>query len=120
MTYKLYYSGENKSAIRRILQSVADMYDLDLLRDPIYVNLMLGMSIAIFAEANFTLLMPFILADMNITTARIASALSILAATDLCSRGVAPFLGEWLRQPPRIMYLLSLCLLIISRTCNVY
>lgn len=96
------------------------MYDLDLLRDPIYVNMMMGMSVAIFAEANFSLLTPFILADMNMTTPQIASAMSLIAMCDLVFRGLAPFLGEWLRQPPRMMYLLSLCLLIISRTCNVY
>lgn len=82
--------------------------------------MMIGMSVAIFAEANFSLLTPFILADMNMTTSKIASAMSLIAMSDLVSRGAAPFLGEWLRQPARMMYLISLCLLIISRTCNVY
>uniref|UniRef100_A0A1B0CP54 Uncharacterized protein n=1 Tax=Lutzomyia longipalpis TaxID=7200 RepID=A0A1B0CP54_LUTLO len=50
---------------RRQLLRVAKFFDLDLLQDPIYVNMMLGMSIAIFAELNFSLFTPFILADMN-------------------------------------------------------
>jgi len=99
---------------------VADLYDFDLLRDPIYVNIMLGMSIAIFAEINFSMLTPFILADMGLTTAKIANVLSIIAIMDLISRGAAPYLGEWLHLSPRMMYMLSLVLLIISRTCNVY
>lgn len=113
-------SQENTSAIRRILQRVIDLYDFDILRDPIYLNIMIGMSIAIFAEVNFSMLTPFILADMGYKTATIANVMSILAIADLISRGAAPYLGEWLRQPPRIMYMISLALLIISRTCNVY
>lgn len=99
---------------------MANLYDLDLLRDPIYINIMLGMSIAIFAEINFSMLTPFILADRGMTTAKIANVMSVIAIVDLIGRGGAPYLGEWLRQPPRLMYMLSLFLLIISRTGNVY
>jgi len=81
---------------------------------------MLGMSIAVFAEINFSMLIPFILADMDLTTAKIANIMSILAIADLISRGAAPYLGEWLRLSARMMYMLSLLLLIISRYCNVY
>ncbi|KAG5307768.1 MOT13 protein, partial [Pseudoatta argentina] len=107
--------GKNSSFVHRILRRVADLYDFDLLRDPIYVNIMLGMSIAVFAEINFSMLTPFILADMGLTTAKIANIMSILAIADLISRGAAPYLGEWLRLSARMMYMLSLFLLIISR-----
>ncbi|XP_018337118.1 PREDICTED: monocarboxylate transporter 9-like isoform X1 [Trachymyrmex septentrionalis] len=106
---------KSSSFIRRTLRRIADLYDFDLLRDPIYVNIMLGMSIAIFAEINFSMLTPFILADMGLTTAKIANIMSILAIADLISRGAAPYLGEWSRLSPRMMYMLSLFLLIISR-----
>ncbi|KAG5332235.1 MOT9 protein, partial [Acromyrmex heyeri] len=107
--------GKNSSFVHRILRRIADLYDFDLLRDPIYVNIMLGMSIAVFAEINFSMLTPFILADMGLTTAKIANIMSILAIADLISRGAAPYLGEWLRLSARMMYMLSLFLLIISR-----
>ena len=100
----------------RQLIKIAIFFELDLLRDPIYTNIMLGMSIAIFAELNFSVLTPFILADMNLTNEQIATMMSVLAAVDLILRGLAPFIGEWLRKPPRIMYLLSLFLLIMTRT----
>lgn len=106
--------------MHRFLRRVVDLYDFDLLRDPIYVNIMLGLSIAIFAEVNFSMLTPFILADMGLTTAEIANVMSTIAIADLVCRGAAPFLGEWLDLSSRIMYMLSLFLLIISRTCNVY
>lgn len=95
---------------------VSQIFDLDLLRDPVYVNIMLGMSIAIFSEINFSQLTPFILTDMNLSTKEIATVMSLIASVDLVFRCLAPFLGEWLDQPPRIMYLLGLVLLIISRS----
>ncbi|KYN13877.1 Monocarboxylate transporter 1 [Trachymyrmex cornetzi] len=111
--------GKSNSSVHRILRRVADLYDFDLLRDPIYVNIMLGMSIAVFAEINFSMLTPFILADMGLTTAKIANIMSVIAIADLICRGAAPYLGEWLRLSARMMYMLSLFLLIISRYCNV-
>ncbi|KAL0121787.1 hypothetical protein PUN28_006923 [Cardiocondyla obscurior] len=110
----------NNSAIRQILRRVADLYDFNLLRDPIYINIMLGMSIAIFAEINFSMLTPFILADMGLITSQIANVMSIIAIVDLVFRGASSFLGEWLHLSPRMMYMLSLCLLIISRTSLIF
>ncbi|CAK9818584.1 Monocarboxylate transporter 14 [Anthophora plagiata] len=111
--------SKKKSRIQ-ICNTLIELFDLDLLRDPIYLNLMLGMSIAIFAEINFSQLTPFILMDMKLTTKEIASVMSVVASVDLVFRILAPFIGEWLQQPPKIMYLLSLCLLIISRTSLLF
>lgn len=112
--------GERNSTLCRILRRVADLYDFDLLRDPIYVNIMMGMSIAIFAEVNFSMLTPFILADMGLSTAKIANIMSVIAIVDLVSRGAAPYLGEYLRLSARMMYMLSLFLLIISRSLLIF
>ncbi|XP_026294893.1 monocarboxylate transporter 9 isoform X2 [Apis mellifera] len=60
---------KNKSIMSRILRTIAEYFDLDLLKDP-----------------------------------------GILA----------PFIGEWFNQPPKIMYMMSLCLLIISRTSLLF
>ncbi|XP_017763115.1 PREDICTED: uncharacterized protein LOC108552931 [Eufriesea mexicana] len=100
----------------KIFTTISEYFDFDLLRDPIYVNLMLGMSIAIFAEINFSQLTPFFLVDMNITTKETATIMSVIASVDLVFRILAPFIAEWLHQPPKIMYLISLCLLILSRS----
>ncbi|CAK9826589.1 Monocarboxylate transporter 14 [Anthophora retusa] len=111
--------SKKKSRIQ-ICNTLIDLFDLDLLRDPIYLNLMLGMSIAIFAEINFSQLTPFILMDMKLTTKQIASIMSVIASVDLVFRILAPFIGDWLQQPPKVMYMLSLCLLIISRTSLLF
>nr|XP_012138463.1 PREDICTED: uncharacterized protein LOC100881709 [Megachile rotundata] len=104
----------------RIFKIITDLFDLDLLRDPIYVNMMIGMSVAIFAEINFSQLTPFILSDMKFTNNQIATVMSTIASVDLVFRSISPFVGEWLHQPPRIMYMFSLCLLIISRTALIF
>nr|XP_012228865.1 PREDICTED: uncharacterized protein LOC105675935 [Linepithema humile] len=106
---------KNKSIIRQILRRVIDLFDFEILRDPIYLNIMLGMSIAIFAEVNFSMLTPSFLDEMKMEKREIANTMSIIAMVDLISRGAAPYLAEWLRQPPRVMYMLSLVLLLISR-----
>lgn len=111
--------SKKKSRIK-ICNALIELFDLDLLRDPIYLNLMLGMSVAIFAEINFSQLTPFILMDMKLTTKQIASIMSTIASVDLVFRILAPFIGDWLQQPPKVMYLLSLCLLIISRTSLLF
>lgn len=111
---------KKKSRFVRILRWVVAFYDLDLLRDPIYVNIMLGMSIAIFAEINFSLLTPFILGDRGLLTDEIAITMSVIASVDLIFRSVAPYLGEWLHLTPRPMYTISLIFLIISRTGLIF
>lgn len=107
---------KRKSALVRFLRRTSRFFDLDLLRDPTYVSIMLGMSIAIFAEFNFSVLTPFILADMGLHIDGIAMMMSTVATLDLVFRALAPYIGEWLHKPPRAMYSVSLVLLIITRT----
>ncbi|XP_015183571.1 PREDICTED: uncharacterized protein LOC107070156 [Polistes dominula] len=113
-------TSKQKSIIIRILKRIVIFYGLDILRDGIYVNIMLGMSIAIFAEINFSLLTPFILADRNLTTNEIAIIMSVIATADLIFRSIAPYVGEWLNLTPRPMYTISLIFLIISRTSLIF
>ncbi|XP_015114430.1 uncharacterized protein LOC107039372 [Diachasma alloeum] len=102
------------------LSKIVKFFDLSLLCDPIYVNIMLGMSIATFAEINFAILLPFILEDIKFETSQSATVMTTTAAVDLLMRGVAPFVGERVRQTSRVMYLVSLAMLIGSRSILVY
>lgn len=76
---------------------------------------MLGMSLAIFAELNFSILTPFIFSDLQYSTFEIASLMSTLAVADILSRFTSPFIGDYFDQSPRIMYMISLVLLILVR-----
>ncbi|XP_017773406.1 PREDICTED: monocarboxylate transporter 7-like [Nicrophorus vespilloides] len=105
---------------KRILTTIVNIFDLTLLKDPIYVNIMLGMSLAVFAEINFSLLTPFILDDFHLTTYQIAIFLSTLSTADIIFRFIAPFIGDFLNKPARIMYMVSLLLLIATRFTLVF
>lgn len=91
-----------------------------LLKDWTYLNIMLGISLAVFAEINFSLLTPFILNEFHYSTEQIAIFMSVLAVADIVCRFASPFIGDYLKQPARIMYMYALCLLIIMRTSLLF
>lgn len=91
-------------------------FDLDLFRDKVYVKIMLGLSLAFFAEINFNVLLPFILNDLQYTSAETAVILSVIASADLLSRFVSPFVGDHFLWSVHSVHLVSLIMLIITRT----
>lgn len=110
--------GTVKKFTRNSGKKIVKFFDLDLLRDPVYVNLMLGMSIAIFAELNFSIMTPFMLSDLNYSTEQIASIMSTLAVADIIFRFISPFIGDYFEKSARTMYIYSLIMLILTRTCE--
>jgi predicted MFS family arabinose efflux permease len=81
---------------------------------------MIGIAIAVFAEINFSLLTPFLLNEFDYNTEQIATFMSTLAVVDIFCRFLSPFIGEYLKQPPRIMYMASLFMLIVARTSLLF
>ncbi|CAG9802203.1 unnamed protein product [Chironomus riparius] len=102
--------------IRNGWKRFVKVFDLGLLNDKIYLNIMVGISFAIFAEINFSLLTPFILNEFHYTTEHIATFMSILATVDIFCRFISPFIGDYFKQPARIMFMYALFMLIIMRT----
>lgn len=94
------------------------VFDLGLLNDLVYLNMMLGIAIAVFAEINFSLLTPFFLSEYGYSTGQIATFMSTVAVVDIGCRFSSPFIGDYFRQTPRLMYMYSLLMLIITRTSN--
>lgn len=92
-------------------------FDLDLLRDNIYLNIMIGMAISIFAEINFAILTPFILSDLHFNSDEIAFILLTMAIADLISRFCSPFIADKLNLSIRVSFIISLILLVITRMC---
>lgn len=100
---------------KRIIHGIVNLFDLTLLKDPIYCNILLGLSLAVFAEVDFSVSTAFILADFGMGTADIAEFLSIQAGADIVFRFLSPYIEEFFNQPPRIMYLFSLLCIISTR-----
>lgn len=92
-----------------------DFFDLDLLKDKVFVNIIVGMAIAAFAEINFSVLTPFILSELMYTDTQIAGFMSSLAISDIFSRFLSPFVGDYLKFSARVMYMISLGMLIATR-----
>ncbi|KRT81779.1 membrane transporter [Oryctes borbonicus] len=107
---------QKESLLKRIGKYLVDLFDLTLLKDPVYVNIMIGMSFAIFAEMNFSLLTPFIMQDYGLETQEIATFMSTVSIADICFRFIAPYVSEFFKQSSRPMFLWALVLLILSRS----
>lgn len=74
-------------------EKVAIFFDLDLLKDFTFINLMLGITLANFNELNFSILTPFILGDYGLTKPQVALFMSLLAGVDICVRFCIPFVA---------------------------
>ncbi|RZC32313.1 uncharacterized protein BDFB_002003 [Asbolus verrucosus] len=98
-----------------LFTNISNIFDLDLLKDPIFVNILLGMALAVFSELNFTVLIPFILKDYGLTTDQTATFISTAATVDITFRLISPYIGDYLKKPPRFMYICTLVILIIMR-----
>lgn len=111
-------SNDSSCCGSSICRWLVQFFDLDLLRDNIYLNIMIGMAISIFAEINFAILTPFILSDLNFTADEIAIILFAMAIADLISRFCSPFIADRLNLSIRVSYLISLVLLVLTRFCK--
>lgn len=105
---------------QRLGKGIVAFFDLGLLKDPVYVNLMLGMSLAICAELNFSLLTPFILSDRGFDTDRTAVIMSVIAGLDIVFRFLAPFFSDYYKIQARVMYIVALIMLLSSRTALIF
>lgn len=88
-----------------IWQKIVIFFDLDLLKDTVYLNIMLGITIANFAELNFSILTPFVLKEFNFEKYQIATFMSLLGATDILVRFFIPFLADKIGWSNRTFFL---------------
>lgn len=111
---------KKESLWKQFGKRLSKMFDLDLFKDPIYVNIMIGLSLAVFAEINFSLLTAFILNEFGLSTDQIATFMSILGIADIIFRFLAPYIGQFLKLTARPMYVITLFMLMLSRFCKFY
>lgn len=77
---------EEKGCCGSVLRYIKEQFDLDLLQDPVYISITLGMSIAVIGELMFSLLTPFILNEIGLDLQQTAYFMSIVAVADIVSR----------------------------------
>lgn len=108
-----------EAAARRQLsfvQKVITFFDLDLLRDITFVNLVAGLTVINFGELNFSILTPFILTDFGFDTSQITVAMSLMASMDITMRFLVPFLTEKIPWDNRVFFLIGVVGIAIGRS----
>ena len=113
-----YDSEKEESCSTKLWHYIKDLYDLDMLADPIFVNIVFGISIATIGEIFFSLLLPFIINELGLDLDQSAYFMSTVAFTDTISRLVAPYIGDLLKFNSRIMYSGALFCLFVTRACK--
>ncbi|KAF4521463.1 hypothetical protein B566_EDAN001760 [Ephemera danica] len=105
-----------KSRIKKFGLSIVDLFDLRLLFMPGYFVIIIGMSVALFSEINFSMLFPFVLNDLyKFSVSQVAVVLALMATTDILARFIAPYIAEALRASHKAMYLASLVMHVTIR-----
>lgn len=98
-------SDDGEKQIFTLWQKIVIFFDLDLLKDWTYINIMVGVTIANFAELNFSVLTPFVLADYGLEKQQIALCMSLLGMTDISVRFFIPFIAGSIGWENRTFFL---------------
>lgn len=96
-------------------QKVVQFFDLDLLKDFTFVNLVTGMSMMTFGELNFTILTPFIMHSYGYSDPQISLAMSLLAGMDIAVRFFAPFVLEKVKLSNQTLFAYGILTISIGR-----
>lgn len=100
-----------------IWKKIVIFFDLDLLRDITYVNLMMGVTLGNFAELNFSLLTPFVLAEWGFDKPQIAIAMSLLGGIDISIRFFIPFIAGKIGWENKTFFLVGILMMAMGRIC---
>nr|CAD7450177.1 unnamed protein product [Timema bartmani] len=110
-------SGTCLEQTKRLGRFVVMSLDLTLLRDPVYLNIVVGMGLSFVAELNFNMLMPFILADLaGLSRKQVAMVMSVQASLDITARFLVPPMADRWQWKSRNVYMVSLIGSIMGRT----
>lgn len=101
-------------------EKIVVFFDLDLLRDFTYVNLMLGVTLGNFAELNFSILTPFVLAEWGFDKHQIATTMSLLGAVDIIIRFFIPFVAGKIGWENKTFFLVGIFGMAIGRVCKCF
>ncbi|KAL5288038.1 hypothetical protein ACFFRR_008716 [Megaselia abdita] len=98
------------------LEKTVKFFDLDLFKDFKFSLIVMGLTLINFADSNFAVLTPFILADFKFDNFGIARILVAQGISDLIFRFLTPFLTANIKLSNRFFYSVSAFLMIVGRT----
>ncbi|XP_063224544.1 monocarboxylate transporter 14 [Bacillus rossius redtenbacheri] len=94
----------------------AHFMDLDLLKDPSYLNILFGLSTFYVAELNFKMVVPFFFANLGYNKVDTAFFLSMTAIADVIARVVLPPICDRVSIRRRTLFMVAGVFLGISRS----
>ncbi|XP_014289008.1 monocarboxylate transporter 12 isoform X1 [Halyomorpha halys] len=106
-----------KKSVKSHLSRLSKFLDLDLLTDGVFLNILYGLSMLSVVEMNIKLILPFFFTDIGLTNSEIASILSSMAASDICSRLIVPPILDRMTIPRRATYLFGAVCIALGRSC---
>ncbi|CAO1399339.1 unnamed protein product [Diamesa hyperborea] len=105
----------NLTEIRTNWQIVVDFLDLTLLKNPVYVNIVVGISLAHYSDVAFFTFQPMYLFLLGYTKSETAYIISIGAAADLLSRIFLAASSACIKVKARYVYLAGALFTVVSR-----
>ncbi|XP_037919162.1 monocarboxylate transporter 9 isoform X2 [Hermetia illucens] len=97
-------------------QYLVDFLDLTLLKDAVYVNIVLGISFALYSDIAFLTIQPMYLFEIGFTEVETANIIAMGAAADLFSRVFLAVSSAFVSVPSRYVYLAGSLFSIVART----
>ncbi|KAM7341758.1 uncharacterized protein ACRADG_009428 isoform 1-T2 [Cochliomyia hominivorax] len=108
--------AKSEKLCSKICQRLVQAMDLELLKDPAFWSIILGMALVYTSTINFTMIFPsFLQYSVGFTKSTTASCMSIMAGADIICRLLLPCITDKLKIPYRVIFLLGTVGLLISR-----
>ncbi|XP_001355008.3 monocarboxylate transporter 7 [Drosophila pseudoobscura] len=96
-------------------RTVVDFLDLTLLKKPIYVNIVLGITFALYSDITFFTMQPVYLFELGYSRPDTATIIAIGAAADLTSRIFLAVTAVCIQVPSRYIYLAGAVFTVFAR-----
>ncbi|XP_017050334.1 monocarboxylate transporter 9 [Drosophila ficusphila] len=97
------------------VRTVVDFLDLTILKKPIYVNIVLGITFALYSDITFFTMQPVYLFELGYSKPDTATIIAIGAAADLTSRIFLAITAVCIQVPSRYIYLAGAVLTVFAR-----
>ncbi|XP_049963721.1 monocarboxylate transporter 12-like [Schistocerca serialis cubense] len=102
---------------RTLLQRFVAFMDLDLLKDPVFLNVTIGTAAVYTTNVNFNMLLPFYLHNgVRLTLAQTALCMSFMAGGDFVSRLTVPPVTDKMQAKARYTFLVGAIFLAVLRS----
>ncbi|XP_012268239.2 monocarboxylate transporter 9 isoform X1 [Athalia rosae] len=106
-----------KKTVRSIL---GDFFEVSLLRDPIFCNINIGMSMVFLCDINFTGFLPMLLTDVGYTSVEIAMVLTAYSIADVIGKILLAVFTSFVRIKARYIFLFATYCLFVIRFVFFY